>query len=338
MRILCLGFWLTFVFTLPLHAGAEDPFVDALEPCLELFKGEPTDSRYQVVLGQGWTSALFAVAKEDGGNLGSDMCGELGDSDWDTGGPYLWPAGLGEMTERNAVNLEAITPIWLDHIIASARAVNQSREPIRRITVTHLPETAAVLVRVQFAAAKAQAEAPDSVELNQFGVVIARDVRVPDQLARAPAESNATPAVIAEMMSAPTIDPQNALALLLSKTQAEPDAQIIRLTLSSFSAGLVYRNSPDAPIRQTEFNFLDAQASGLADAPFEFPAAFKACNLRLQQVKNAVAKVVLQKRYKSAATRLQHLLLECSVDKPKPHWSLVALEPFEYFDLPGQIE
>jgi hypothetical protein len=337
MRRPFFGFLLTVVFALPMHAAASDPFVRRLVPCLEFFKGEALDPRYQVVLGQGWTVSLFEVAKEDGGNLGSDLCGDLDASDWDTNGAYLWPERLGEMGEGDAVNLNMITPLWLGLIIDGARAVEKTRAPIQRITITGLPEPGAVLVRVQFAALEAQAEAPASVDLNQQGEVLARETRVPDQLARAPIEVEAR-AQPAESVSAPTIDPQNALALLLGATKAEPSAQIIRLTLSSFSAGLVYRNGPNAPIRQTEFNFIDAQASGLSDAEFEFPSAFKACNMRLQQVKNALAKVILQKRYQSTATRLQHLLLECSDDKPKPHWSLVALEPFEYFDLPGQIE
>ena len=345
MRNLYLRCLLAFVFSfsVPLHATAHDPFVSAIEPCIEVFKEQADDLRFQIVLGQGWTSALFYVegANANGnGNLGSDMCGDLGASDWDMNGPYLWPEGLGELSEADAVNVSMITPDWLDRMINSARAVHKTPGPIQRITITELPEKDAILVRVQFAAVEAQAEAPPSVDFNQQGDVMQRDVRVPDQLARAPeaSGSEAPSAVVAESVSAPTIDPQNALALLLSKTQAEPDAQIIRLTLNSFSAGLVYRNGASAPIRQTEFNFIDAQASGLADAPFEFPAAFKACNMRLEQVKKAVAKVALQKRYQAISARLQHLLLECSDDKPKPHWSLVALEPFEYFDLPGQID
>jgi hypothetical protein len=320
-----------------MQAAASDPFVKNLEPCLELLTGEALEPRYQVVLGQGWTVSLFEVAKEHGGNLGSDMCGDLAASNWDNDGPYLWPEDLGNMGEGNVVNLEMITPRWIELIIDRARAVDKIQALIERITVTGLPEPGAALVRVRFATAEAQAEMPASVDLNQQGEVLTREKRVPDQLERAPAKVE-VPAPQAEAIAAPTIDPQNALAMLIGATKAEPDAQIIRVTLSSFSAGLVYRNGANAPIRQTEFNYVDAQASALSDAEFEFPSTFKACDIRLQQVKNAVAKVVLQKRYQSTAKRLQHLLLECSDDKPKPHWSLFAMEPFEYFDLPGQIE
>ena len=111
---------------------------------------------------------------------------------------------------------------------------------------------------------------------------------------------------------------------------------MVRLTLSSFAAGLVYRDASSV-IRQTEFNYIDAQADQVTDASFEFPSAFKTCTMTLTQVKNAVAKVALQKRYQAIAKRLQHLILECSEAKPKPHWSLVALEPFEYFDLPAEF-
>jgi hypothetical protein len=337
MRNRHLGFFLALWVAWPMHAAASDPFVDTLEPCLKFFNDEAADPRYQVVLGQGWTVSLFEVAKEHGGNLGSDICGDLDASDWDLNGPYRWPDDLGELGEGNAVKLKMITSPWLALMIERARAVDKTRAPIQRITITGLPEPGAVLVRVKFATLEAQAEAPASVDLNQQGEVLTRENRVPDQLERAPAKVE-VPAPQAEASAAPTIDPQNALAMLLGATNAEPDAQIIRVTLSSFSAGLVYRNGANTPIRQTEFNYVDAQASGLSDAEFEFPSAFKACDMRLQQVKNAVAKVVLQKRYQSTAKRLQHLLLECSDDKPKPHWSLIAMEPFEYFDLPGQIE
>jgi hypothetical protein len=323
---------------LPVPALARDAFVKALLPCLESLSTSSTDddpalARYHVVLGQSWLASLFAVAEKDGGNLGSDMCGEIG-SGWDLNGPYAWPSSLGEPMQK--VDLEMITPVWLDHIIESARAKQNTRAPISRISITRLPEPNTHLVRVAFAAAEAQAEAPESIDLNQHGEVIARDTRVPDQFARIDAEPPQK--VQAEAVLPATRAPLDALKLLLSATKAKPTAQILRLTLTNFDAGLVYRNPGASDTRQTRFDYIDGEPINLADASFEFPPAFKACAMSLQQIQTAVHKVVQQKRYQSSAARLQYLLLECSQDKPKPHWSLVAQEPFEYFDLPGQIE
>jgi hypothetical protein len=319
-------------------ALARDAFVQALEPCIESLANssagdEPGQNRYHVVLGQSWMVSLFAVAEKDGGNLGSDMCGEIG-SGWDLNGPYQWPTGLGEL--QQAVHLDMITAVWLDHIIRSARAVHNTSAPISRISITRLPEINMHLVRVAFAAAEAQAEAPDSIDMNQYGEVIARDTRVPDQFARIDAEPPQK--VQAEAVLPATRAPLDALKLLLSATKAKPTAQILRLTLTNFDAGLVYRNRGDSNIRQTRFDYIDGEPINLADASFEFPPAFEACAMGLKQVQTAVANVVQKKRYQDTKVRLQYLLLECSKEKPKPHWSLVAQEPFEYFDLPGQIE
>jgi hypothetical protein len=323
---------------LPVPALAREMFVQALEPCMESLSTSSTDdapnqARYHVVLGQSWMVSLFAVAEKDGGNLGSDMCGELG-SGWDLNGPYQWPASLGEPMQ--AVHLDMITPVWLDHIIQSARAAQKTQAPISRISITRLPEPNAHLVRVKFAAAEAQAEAAESVDLNQNGDVIARDSRVPEQFARI--DSEPAKNMQAEAVLPATRAPLDALKLLLSATKAKSNAQILRLTLTNFDAGLVYRNPGESEIRQTRFDYIDGEPINLADASFEFPAAFQACAMSLQQVQTAVNKVAQQKRYQSSEARLQYLLLECSKDKPKPHWSLVAQEPFEYFDLPGQIE
>jgi hypothetical protein len=318
-------------------ALARDKFVQALEPCLEQLATLSADTdadqaRYHVVLGQSWMVSLFAVAEKDGGNLGSDMCGELG-SAWDLDGPYEWPSSLG--TSKQALNLDMIKPDWLDQIIQRARAEHNTGAPISRISITRLPEQAEHLVRVAFTPAEAEAEAPESIDLNQSGEVIARDPRVPDQFARidAPAKK-----VQAEAELPATRAPLDALKLLLSGTKAEPNAKILRLTLTNFDAGLVYRNPGASDTRQTRFDYIDGERINLVDASFEFPSAFKACAMSLPQIQTALKNVVQQKRYQSTEARLQYLLLECSQQNPKPHWSLVAQEPFEYFDLPGQIE
>jgi hypothetical protein len=240
-------------------AVARHAFVQALEPCLESLstssaEDDPALARYHVVLGPSWMVSLFAVAEKDGGHLGSDICGEIG-SGWDLNGPYAWPSSLGEPMQK--VDLEMITPVWLDHIVRSARAEQHTTAPISRISITRLPEPNTHLVRVAFADAEAQVEAPESIDLNQNGEVIARDTRVPDQFARI--DSEPPQKVQAEAVLPATRAPLDALKLLLSATKATPEAQILRLTLTNF-------------------------------------------------------------------------------DAPKPHWSLVAQEPFEYFDLPGQIE
>ena len=314
-------------------ALARDAFVTALLPCLELLQKPDSDARYQIVLDQGWTATLFRIAEKDGGGLGTDLCGELSGGGMEFAGTYSWPESLGKAI---AVSQNIVTPAWLDQVIRKARAKIATGAPVQRVSITALAEPNAHLVRVQFANAEADSNAVASVDLNSAGVVIARDSRVPDQFPRK-AESDQASPVVAETIAAPSVDPRQALALLYAATQAQPDATVVRLTMSSFSAGLVYRNGAKGPIRQTEFNYIDAQADTVKDELFEFPAAFKTCAMTLPQVQNAVAKVALQKRYQAIAKRLQHLILECSEAKPKPHWSLVALEPFEYFDLPAEF-
>ena len=315
------------------HATARDAFVTALLPCLELLQKPDSDPRYQIVLDRGWTATLFNIAEKDGGGLGTDLCGELSGGGMEFAGTYSWPESLGKPI---AVSQSMVTPAWLDQIIRNARAKNASGAPVQRISITALTEPNAHLVRVEFANAEADPNAVASVDLNSAGVVITHDSRVPDQFPLK-AESDQTPPTVVEAIAAPSVDPRQALALLIAGSQAKPDATVVRVTLSSFSAGLVYRNAANGPIRQTEFNYIEAQADTVTDELFEFPAAFKTCAMTLPQVNNAVAKVALQKRYQAIAKRLQHLILECSEAKPKPHWSLVALEPFEYFDLPAEL-
>lgn len=319
-------------------AVASDPFVEAITPCLESFQSTPSPSdadaaRYRIELGQGWTAGLFAIPAEDGGGLGSDLCGDLSDAAMRfADGRYTWPTSLGE---RRAVFLDMVTPIWLEMILRNARAAQGGTDAgVHSVSITALPDGHNHLVRVHFAAAEAEAERSLSVDLDAGGTVLARHPDVPDQFPRM-AQTDMVASPRAEGMAAPTIDPPEALRMLWANTGAASDAQIVRLTLSSFAAGLVYRNGASAPIRQTQFNFVGGAASGMTDDAFEFPGAFKACAMTRSQVEKAVGNVVKQKRYQASAARLQHLLLECSDDKPKPHFSLVALEPFEYFDLPA---
>ena len=100
-------------------AMARDAFVTELLPCLEQFQEASAEHRYQVVLDQGWTASLFSIAEKDGGGLGTDLCGELGNGGLEFGGSYAWPESLGE---PKAVNQKLITPAWLDLIIRNARA------------------------------------------------------------------------------------------------------------------------------------------------------------------------------------------------------------------------
>ena len=315
------------------YACARDAFVTALLPCLEQLEAAKTDSRYQIVLDQGWTATLFSIAEKDGGGLGTDLCGELGGGGLEFGGAYSWPESLGN---PKPVSQRLVTPAWLDQIIRNARAKNATVAPVQRVSITALTEPNAHLVRVQFASAEASPDTETSVDLNAAGVVVARNSRVPDQFPRK-AESEHASTAVAEAMAAPSVDPRQALSLLIAASQAKPDATVVRITLSSFNAGLVYRNGANSAIRQTDFNYIDAQADSAKDEPFEFPSAFKPCTMSMAQAQTAVDKVALQKRYQAIAKRLQHLILECSEAKPKPHWSLVALEPFEYFDLPAEF-
>ncbi len=315
------------------YAAARDAFVTALLPCLEQSQKIIVDSHYQIVLDQGWAATLFKIAEKDGGGLGTDLCGELGGGGLEFSGTYSWPETLGV---PKTVNQGLVTPAWLDMIIRNARAKNGSGASIQRITVTALAQPNSHLVRVQFANAEADSKSVTSVDLNAAGVVVARNNRVPDQFPRK-AEVDHAPTAVAETIAAPSVDPRQALALLIAGTQAKSDATVLRLTLSSFNAGLDYRNGRSGEIRQTEFTYVNAQANAVTDESFEFPAAFKPCAMTLEQAKNAVAKVALQKRYQAIAKRLQHLILECSAAKPSPHWSLVALEPFEYFELPTEL-
>jgi hypothetical protein len=318
---------------LPTHALARDPFITGLEGCLELLQSDSAEPRYQIVLGPNWSVALFKISKDDGGNLGSDMCGDLSASEWDMGGAYAWPASLGEL---KPVNQQMITRVWLDQIIDNARASSKNRAPIKRISITMLPDGDGHLTRVQFVSAEAKAEASDSVDLDEQANVVTHDPRLPDQFARVEIDAS-VPKMPAESVSAPSADPKTALSLLLSITQAQSDAKVIRVTLTNFDAGLVYRNQGDAQTRQARFDFTGGEAGNLADEPFEFPAAFKECAMTLTQVEAAIGKIILQKRYQAIAARLQYLLLECSKENPKPHWFLTAMEPFEYFELPAQF-
>ena len=332
-RMICYiaSFGISTLIATP-YAAARDPFVTALLPCLEQFQEAPTDSRYQIVLDQGWTATLFAIAEKDGGGLGTDLCGKLDGGAMEFAAAYTWPENLGA---PKAVTQSLVSPTWLDTVIRNARANGGTGAPVQRVSITALAQPNSHLVRVQFASAEADTKGIASVDLDADGVVIKHDTRVPDQFPRK-AEANRAPEAVAEAVAPPSADPRQALSILLAATQAKPDAKVVRLVLSSFSAEIDYRNGANSDIRQTQFNYMDAQASTATDELFEFPTAFKECAMTLEQAKNAVAKVALQKRFSAVSKRLQHLILECSEENPKPRWLLTALEPFEYFYLPAE--
>lgn len=310
-------------------AQGREAFIDNLQPCLRQLQRPGAEPIYRVVLDQGWTAGLFAIAPKDGGDLGTDLCGDLDGGGMAFAGTFIWPASLGP---AKAIDQSLITPVWLERIVQSARrSLRAPDQRVQRISVTALPAHRAHLVRVQFSDRQGKST---SVDLSELGVVIKRDARVPDDFERKP---DSAPKPVAAKSAAPTVDPQGALRALLAKTTARSNATVLRLTLTNFDAGLVYQNGAGAAIRQTQFNFIDGERLEVTDAEFDFPPAFKACAMRLDQVKSAVSDVVTQRRYKASAARLQYLLLECSQDKPKPHWSLVAMEPFEYFDLPADL-
>ncbi len=332
-RLIChLASFGIFALSTTSNAAERDAFVTALLPCLEQFQKAPTDSRYQIVLDQGWTATLFSIAEKDGGGLGTDLCGQLDGGAMEFAGTFTWPESLGA---AKPVNESLITPTWLDKVIGNARAKSGSGAPVQRVSITGLSQPNSHLVRVQFANAEADTKGIASVDLNADGVVIKHDARVPDQFPRK-AEANRAPEAVAEAVAAPSADPKQALALLIAATQAKPDAKIVRIVLSSFSAEIDYRNDANSDIRQTQFNYMDAQASTATDELFEFPSALKECAMTLEQAKNAVAKLAQQKRFSAISKRLQHLILECSEENPKPRWLLTALEPFEYFYLPAE--
>ena len=314
------------------QALASDPFVSAISGCLEGINTPPPDSdradraRYRIELHQGWTVGLFAVASKDGGGLGSDLCGELGEAAGTFAeGRYAWPTALGA---QRAVNLALITPAWVTMIARKARAKNaDATASVQSISITALSE--GHLVRVQLLATEATAERI-TIDLDTTGKVLVANSKVPDQFPRWLQADAIKP--IAEISAPPTVDPRQALNLLLANSKAGSTAIVLRLTLSNFGAGLVYRNGRS--IRQTQFNFIDGAASGMLDEAYDFPATLKACAMTLGQVEKAVYVVAEEKRFQAVAARLQHLLLECSDAKPTPRFTLYALEPFEYFDLP----
>jgi hypothetical protein len=315
---------------------ATDPFVSAIKPCLEILTAPPEDAdsdaaRYQIVLGPGWTAGLFAVADADGGGLGTDSCGDLDEEAMTfTDGRFAWPESLGA---RRAVDLKMMTPKWLEQTLWAARAASHLDAPsVQRVSVTALPDGHSHLVRVQLASKDV---ASLTLDLNASGEVLERNMDVPDQFPKM-TEAETTTAAPAKNMAPPTVDPQNALKLLLAGTKASSNAVVLRLTLSSFSAGLVYKNGASGKTQQTQFSFIDGAVQDVTDQEFDLPPAFEACAMTLEQAQNAVNGVTKQKRYQAIAGRLQHLLLECTQQKSAPHFSLFALEPFEYFDLPAQ--
>jgi hypothetical protein len=173
----------------PALVSAREAFVEELQPCLQTLRAKPSDpadapgGRYHVMLGQGWVVSLFAINRNPDGNLAADICGGPAGSGWDINSPYQWPSKLGKRDMD--VDLEMITPEWLDQMIRSARAARNTKAPIFRISITPLPNIGEVLVRVQFRKAQTRVNTGDSVDLNQQVEVINRDARVPDQFARA---------------------------------------------------------------------------------------------------------------------------------------------------------
>jgi hypothetical protein len=331
---------LTWVSSLTIALAAASParandqaFVEALTPCLEYVRTEASGQHPQLLLDQGWLALMFTIPAEDGGGMGTDLCGELGNGGLQFGGAYLWPEAL---QHSEAINIKRgqITEAWLRRTIAAARAHAKTRADISRVTLTALPDGASV-TRVYFKLPEASSGA--TVDLSMDAVVQPKDVRIPDQLTRA-AENSAAPVVMAEAMRAPTVDPWAAFAMLRTITKANhAQAKVSRAVFSSFAALLEYRDA-DQTGRATQFDVLDGSAANLKDDLHAFPAAFKACAMTLSEIEAALAHLRTQTRYQKIAPRLLHLMLQCTAEKPKPHWNLTAMEPFEYFDLPAVIQ
>jgi len=320
-------------------AWAREQFVRALEPCLDYVRKEASGQHFQLVMDQGWLALLFPLESAQAG-LGSDLCGELGNGGLAFGGGYAWPAELGPENgpENSGIDRSMVNAAWLERAIIAARTSARTSAPVRRVTLTALPEPREYLVRVQFGSAEAEAERAEgaSVDLNRKLRVVARDVRIPDELPRqvAGAQSEAS----GETAAAPTVDPIAAYGLLLEKTEAAGSrAKVARVALANFGANLNYRNPGSNGMRQTAYDYIDAQATNLRDEVFEFPAAFKPCTMSLAEAQFAIEHVVTVARVRELAPRLQHLILECSAKNPKPHWSAIAMDPFEYFDLPAKL-
>ena len=327
------------------HAASDEPskralaFVAKLEPCIELLEAKDSSDTYQIIFGKGWQVQLFEIAAKDGGGLGSDMCGEL---DGVLMGGYNMPEQLGwESIPAGArLNEFNFTRVWLRQALAHAEAAlpngQAGKVDIERVTVSLLPEDSQFLVRVFFAATNAemQAEAPPvvTVDLNSGLQVIKRDNRVPDTLV--PRTQTERPPVL-EQGSAPSVDPEAAWNSLLRSPEVS-DGTIVRVIFSNFSANVNYQLGAAKTMRNTSYDFIEGEQLNFKSEDFEFPAAFKKCALTRKQVESAIVGIKKNAKFKSLAPRLLHLILECRAERGKAIWSLTAMEPFEYLDVPAQ--
>jgi hypothetical protein len=318
----------------PMIAAADDgDFVEALTPCMKYVRDDADGQTPQLVLDQGWLALMISRASDGGGGLIADLCGELGNGGLAFGGAYQWPEAL-QHSERVSIDRSRIDQAWLKRVIATARSHAKSKHSVNRITITALPDGDSV-VRVFFAIAESGADS--SVDLSMDAVVQRKNAQLPDQLSRQVETTHSKPPV-AEAMAAPTIDPWSAFAQLLTHSQANrAGAKVSRVVFSSFAANLEYRDAANIG-RVTRFDFLNGSAGNLKDELHTFPAAFKACALTLSEIKAALAHLRQETKHQDIAPRLQHLMLQCSADKPNPHWNLIAMEPFEYFDLPANLQ
>jgi hypothetical protein len=314
-------------------AHAQDAFVDELKPCLDYVQ-KAEGKHHQLVMGQGWTSLLFELEAKDGGGLGHDLCGELGNGGLEFAQTFAFPEVFD--AKGPGIDHSLISAAWLDQVIRAARDFARHRLPVARVTLSRVKDGKHV-VRVYFSQAEADTDEMLAVDLDEQARVIARFYNLPDQL-EAKLESETPQASVAESDSAPTIDVLEALRRVTSASSADAaNAVVARVVYSNFAVNLDYRNGP-SPMRQTSINYIDNQYAEPSDGEFEFPAAFMPCKLTLSQVKAATAALAKLERYRSVAKRAQHAILECSKQNPKPHWQVIVMDPFEYFDVDAALK
>lgn len=311
-------------------------FVAKLEPCIEFLEAKESSDTYQIIFGQGWQVQVFEVAAKHGGGLGVDLCGDLDGAPTDG---FAMPEGLGwESIPAGARLKEAsFTGKWLRQALAQAESAlpgNAGALAIERVTISLLPGDAQFHVRVSYAPTQAEQQAEASaaitVDLNTALEPVARDRRVPDEL---PPRTQTQAPIVAEKTSAPSVDPEGAWRTLLRSNPEIAEATMARVIFSSFAADVNFLVGKT--MRNTTYNYIDGEELPVETNDFEFPAAFKKCALSAKQVESAISGIKAHPKYRELAPRLLHLILECRQEKGKAVWSLTAMEPFEYLDVPA---
>lgn len=326
------------------HArGAPSPraqdFVAKLERCIEFLEAKSSRDTYQIIFGRGWQVQVFEVPARDGGGLGVDLCGEIDGAP--TSG-FAMPEALGWSQIAAGARLQesSFDRVWLRKALAKAEAALPKKAgnalAIDRVTVSLLPGDEQFLVRVFFTDVQLeqQAEAPAAitVDLNAALEPIARDRRVPDELA--PRKPTTAPTVL-EKVSAPSVDPEAAWRTLRRSNPEIAEASMARVIFSNFAADVNFYLGSEKNMQQSTYNFIDGQEYPVETKRFEFPAAFKKCALTAKQVESAITGIKKHAKYRELAPRLLHLILECRAERGKALWSMTAMEPFEYLDVPA---